>query len=134
MALDASTDTDTARESSASPDPRAAMASYAAALAAGDARLAADLFAESSLLVTPAVRLCGRQAIAGWHHDLLDGGILTVDLDGQGDDQGRLDVQTLAGPLVVEIALDASGRIGIARWLTGEQAGRCQEERTPAAT
>lgn len=37
-------------------------------------------------------------------------------------------------PRVVEIALDASGRIGTARWLIDEQAGRPQEERTRIAS
>lgn len=123
-----------AHEPDASRDPRAVMASYAAALSAGDAGLAAELFAENSLLVTPAVRLSGRAAIAAWHQDLLDGDGVMPQLGGQGNDQGRLDVQTAAGPLVVEVALDASGRIGTARWLTEEQAARSQETRTRLAT
>jgi hypothetical protein len=123
-----------AHESAASRDARTVMASYASALSAGDAALAAALFAENGLLVTPAVRLSGRGAIAEWHQDLIDGDGITPELAGQGNDQGRLDVLTLAGPLVVEIALDASGRIGTARWLTREQAGRSQEDRTRTAS
>ncbi len=123
-----------AHELTASRDARAVMASYASALASGDAALAADLFAENSLLMTSAVRLTGRAAIAAWHQDLLDGDDVTPELAGQGNDQGRLDVQTAAGPQVVEVALDASGRIGTARWLAPEQAGRSQEDRTHTAT
>jgi hypothetical protein len=123
-----------AHEPTAPRDPRAVMASYASALSAGDVGLCADLFAENSLLVTPAVRLSGRGAIAEWHQDLLDSDGVTPVLAGQGNDQGRLDVETPAGRLVVEVALDASGRIGTARWLTEEQASRPQETRTRMAT
>lgn len=123
-----------AHEPTTARDPRAVMASYASALSAGDAALCADLFAENSLLVTPAVRLSGRGAIAEWHQDLLDGDGVTPVLAGQGNDQGRLDVETPAGLLVVEVALDASGRIGTARWLTEDQASRSQETRTRTAT
>jgi hypothetical protein len=45
-----------AHEATASRDPRAVMASYASALATGDAALAAGLFAENGLLVAPAAR------------------------------------------------------------------------------
>jgi ketosteroid isomerase-like protein len=120
----------TARDTGARRDPRAVMAAYAAALKDGDAAVAADLFAENSLLVTPEARLTGRAAIAGWHRDLLAAGAVTASPDGQGNDQGRLEVSGPGGQLVVEVALDASGRIGTARWLTGEQAARPQEERT----
>jgi hypothetical protein len=48
---------------------------------------------------------------------------------GQGNDQGRLEVTGRGDPLVVELALDASGRIGTARWLSGEQRARPQDER-----
>jgi hypothetical protein len=115
-------------------DPRSVMAAYAAALADADAGVAASLFAENSLLITPAVRLTGRQAIHQWHDDLLDGDeSVTPALSGQGNDKGRLDVETAGGRFVVELSLDASGRIGTARWLTQEEASRAQEEQTRTA-
>jgi hypothetical protein len=118
-----------AHEPGASRDPKAVMAAYAAALADGDAALAADLFAERSLLVTSGPHLSGRAAIAGWHRDLLGRGAVRARPAGQGSDQGRLEVDGPDGPRVVELAFDASGRIGTARWLTLEQASRPQEER-----
>jgi hypothetical protein len=115
-------------------DPRSVMAAYAAALSSGDAAVAASLFAERSLLVTPAVRLTGRQAVREWHDDLLDGDeSVSPELAGQGNDTGRLDVDTVAGSFVVELSLDAAGRIGTARWLTKEQASRSQEEQARTA-
>lgn len=119
-----------AHERDASRDPKPVMTAYAAALADGDALLAADLFAENSLLITSGPHLSGREAIAGWHRDLLGRGALTATPSGQGSDQGRLEVHGPDGPRVVEVALDASGRIGTARWLTVEEASRPQEERS----
>ena len=123
-----------AHEADASRDPKAVMAAYAVALEAGDSGLAAELFAERSLLVTPEMRLTGREAIAAWHEELLRGDPVQARPAGQGNDQGRLEVRAPDGPRVVELALDASGRIGTARWLTEEQASRSQEERTRTAT
>jgi hypothetical protein len=115
-------------------DPRSVMAAYAAALAEADAGVAASLFAERSLLITPAVRLTGRQAIQQWHDDLLDGDEgVSAELGAQGNDTGRLDADTVAGRFIVELSLDASGRIGTARWLTQEEASRAQEEQTRTA-
>ena len=50
------------------------------------------------------------------------------------DDAARLEVASAAGRFVVELSFDASGRIGTARWLTPEEAGRPQEERERSAT
>ena len=111
-------------------DPRGVMAAYSRALAAADAAAVAALFAEHSLLVAPDRRCSGRDAIGGWHRELLAGGKLDARPGGQGNDQGRLEVRGPSGAFwVVELAFDAAGRIGTARWLTPEQAGRPQDER-----
>ena len=115
-------------------DPRSVMAAYAAALSGGDAAVAASLFTERSLLITPAVRLTGREAIHQWHDDLLDADeSVSPELGGQGNDTGRLDVDTVGGRFVVELALDPAGRIGTARWLTEDEASRPQEEQARTA-
>jgi SnoaL-like domain len=107
---------------------------YVSALEAGDAGLAADLFAENGLLASADERITGRAGIAGWHEDLLRRGPVAATLAGQGNDTGRLEVDSGAGRWAVELALDAAGRIGTARWLTPAEAERPQEERERSAT
>ena len=114
--------------------PKALMTAYASALGAGDAGLAADLYAENGLLASADERVSGRSGIAGWHEDLLARGQVTASPAGQGNDTGRLEVDGPAGRFVVELAFDASGRIGTARWLTADEADRPQEERERTAT
>ena len=115
-------------------EPEAVMTAYASALDAGDAGLAADLYAENSLLASADERLSGRPGIAGWHEDLLARGAVTASPSGQGNDTGRLEVEGPAGRYVVELAFDAAGRIGTARWLTPAEAGPPQEQRERTAT
>jgi SnoaL-like domain len=124
----------TAHDPEAERGPKAVMAAYAAALDAGDAGLAADLYAENSLLTSADERISGRAGISGWHEDLLGRGRVTARPAGQGNDGGRLEVDSAAGQFVVELAFDASGRIGTARWLTPGEAERPQEERERTAT
>jgi hypothetical protein len=114
--------------------PKALMTAYASALEAGDAGLAADLYAENALLTSADERLTGRSGIAGWHEDLLSRGAVTASPSGQGNDTGRLEVDGPTGRQVVELAFDASGRIGTARWLTTDEAAQPQEERERTAT
>lgn len=115
-------------------EPEAVMTAYASALDAGDAGLAADLYAENSLLDSADERISGRPGISGWHEDLLRRGQVTARPAGQGNDSGRLEVDSAAGRFVVELAFDASGRIGTARWLTPAEAGLPQEQRERTAT
>ena len=115
-------------------EPEAVMDAYASALDAGDAGLAADLYAENSLLASADERISGRPGISGWHEDLLRRGQVTARPAGQGSDRGRLEVDSAAGRFVVELAFDASGRIGTARWLTPAEAGLPQEQRERTAT
>jgi hypothetical protein len=115
-------------------EPEAVMTAYASALDAGDAGLAADLYAENSLLASADERISGRPGISGWHEDLLRRGQVTARPAGQGSDRGRLEVDSAAGRFVVELAFDASGRIGTARWLTPAEAGLPQEQRERTAT
>jgi len=115
-------------------EPEAVMTAYASALDAGDAGLAADLYAENSLLASADERISGRPGISGWHEDLLHRGQVTARPAGQGSDRGRLEVDSAAGRFVVELAFDASGRIGTARWLTPAEAGLPQEQRERTAT
>jgi hypothetical protein len=124
----------TAHDPEAARGPKAVMAAYAAALDAGDAGLAADLYAENSLLTSADERISGRAGITGWHEDLLRRGRAAARPAGQGNDRGRLEVDSAAGRFVVELAFDASGRIGTARWLTSEEADLPQEERERTAT
>jgi hypothetical protein len=114
--------------------PKAVTAAYASALAAGDAGLAAELYAENGLVTTADERISGRSGIAGWHEDLLGRGPVATRPAGQGNDRSRLEVDSAAGPYVVELAFDASGRIGTARWLTPGEADLPQEERERTAT
>src|ERR687893_456179 len=95
---------------------------------------AADLYAENSLLTSADERISGRPGIAGWHEDLLRRGQVTARPAGQGNDRSRLEVDSAAGRFVVELAFDASGRIGTARWLTAAEANLPQEERGRTAT
>jgi hypothetical protein len=111
-----------------------AMMAYASALEGGDAALAAGLYAEQALLTSADERLTGRPGIAGWHEDLLSRGAVSARPAGQGNDAGRLEVNGPAGRYLVELAFDASGRIGTARWLTPEEADLSQEERQRSAT
>jgi hypothetical protein len=114
--------------------PKAVATAYASALAAGDAGLAADLYAANGLLTSADERLSGRSGIAGWHENLLRRGPVTARPAGQGNDASRLEVDSAAGRFVVELAFDASGRIGTARWLTPDEAGLPQEQREQTAT
>ena len=124
----------TAHDPEAERGPRAVMTAYAEALEAGDASLAADLYAENGLLTSADERISGRAGIAGWHEDLLGRGRATATPAGQGNDRSRLEVDSAAGRYVVELAFDASGRIGTARWLTPAEADLPQEERERTAT
>jgi hypothetical protein len=124
----------TAHDPGAERGPRAVTTAYADALEAGDAGLAADLYAENGLLTSADERISGRAGIAGWHEDLLGRGRVTATLAGQGNDASRLEVDSAAGSHVVELAFDASGRIGTARWLTPEEADLPQEARERSAT
>jgi hypothetical protein len=124
----------TAHDPEAERGPRAVMTAYASALAAGDAGLATDLYAENGLLTSADERISGRAGIAGWHEDLLRRGRVEATPAGQGNDGGRLEVDSTAGRFVVELAFDASGRIGTARWLTSAEASQPQERRERTAT
>ena len=124
----------TAHDPDAERGPRAVMESYASALRAGDAGLAADLYAANGLLTSADERLSGRDGITGWHEDLLARGAVEARPSGQGNDTGRLEVSSPAGRFVVELAFDASGRIGTARWLTRDEAAQSQEQRERTAT
>jgi hypothetical protein len=124
----------TAHDPGAERGPRGVTAAYAEALEAGDAGLAADLYAEHGLLTSADERISGRAGITGWHEDLLGRGRVTATPAGQGNDASRLEVDSATGPQVVELAFDASGRIGTARWLTPEEAELPQEERERSAT
>ena len=121
-------------ESGQDRGPSALMVAYASALEAGDAGLAAGLYAENALLTSADERLTGRSGIAGWHEDLLSRGPVTASPSGQGNDAGRLLVDGPTGRWVVELAFDAAGRIGTARWLTPDEADQSQEERERTAT
>ena len=124
----------TAHDPQAERGPRAVATAYASALAAGDAGLATDLYAEHGLLTSADERIWGRSGIAGWHEDLLRRGRVVATPAGQGNDRSRLEVASAAGRYVVELAFDASGRIGTARWLTPAEADLPQEERERTAT
>ena len=124
----------TAHDPEAERGPKAVMTAYASALAAGDASLATDLYAENSLLTSADERISGRAGIAGWHEDLLRRGPVQATPAGQGNDRSRLEVDSAAGRFVVELAFDASGRIGTARWLTPDEANLPQEQRERTAT
>jgi hypothetical protein len=125
---------ETAHDPEAERGPETVTAAYASALAAGDAGLAADLYAENGLLTSADERLRGRSGIAGWHEDLVRRGPVRARAAGQGNDRSRLEVDSAAGRFVVELAFDASGRIGTARWLTPEEANLPQEQRERTAT
>ena len=124
----------TAHDPGAERGPRAVATAYASALEAGDAGLAADLYAEQGLLTSADERISGRAGIAGWHEDLLGRGRAAATPAGQGNDRSRLEVDSAAGRFVVELAFDASGRIGTARWLAPEEANLPQETRERTAT
>jgi ketosteroid isomerase-like protein len=127
-------DAGTAHDPGAERGPKAVMTAYASALEAGDAGLAADLYAENGLLTSADERISGRAGIAGWHEDLLRRGRAVATPAAQGNDASRLEVETAAGHYVVELAFDASGRIGTGRWLAPDEAGLPQEERERSAT
>ena len=121
-------------ESGQDRGPSALMVAYASALEAGDAGLAAGLYAGNALLTSADERLTGRSGITGWHEDLLArGGVRAVPAS-TGNDTGRLEVDGPTGRQVVELAFDPSGRIGTARWLTPAEAGPPQEQRERTAT
>jgi hypothetical protein len=124
----------TAHDPEAERGPKVLMTAYASALDAGDAGLAADLYAENALLTSADERLSGRSGITGWHEDLLSRGPVRARPSGQGNDTGRLEVDGPTGRYLVELAFDASGRIGTARWLTPDEADQPQEERERTAT
>jgi hypothetical protein len=123
-----------AHEPGAERGPRAVMEAYVSALRAGDGGLAADLYAANGLLTAADERLTGRAGIAGWHEDLFARGAVQARPSGQGNDTGRLEVSGPGGRFVVELAFDASGRIGTARWLTHAEAAQPQERRERTAT
>ena len=125
---------ETGGQERAGREPKAVATAYAEALEAGDAGLAADLYAENGLLTSADERISGRAGIAGWHEDLLRRGRVEAIPAGQGNDGGRLEVDSAAGRFVVELAFDASGRIGTARWLTPAEASQPQERRERTAT
>ena len=125
---------ETAHDPEAERGPKAVMTAYAEALEAGDAGLAADLYAENGLLTSADERISGRAGIAGWHEDLLRRGRAAATPAGQGNDRSRLEVDSAAGRYVVELAFDAAGRIGTARWLTPAEANLPQETRERTAT
>ena len=111
----------TADQAPVGAGPTPIMVAYASAL---DAGLAAGLFAENALLTSADERLTGRSGIAGWHEDLLSRGAVTASPSSRGNDAGRLEVDGPTGRYVVELAFDASGRIGTARWLTRDEAAQ----------
>jgi hypothetical protein len=124
----------TAHDPQAERGPKSVMAAYAAAMAEGDAALAADLYASDGLLTSADRRLQGRDDIAGWHRDLFAEDAVVARPSGQGNDAGRLEVEAGDQRWVVELSFDASGRIGTARWLTPDEAGMSQEDRQRTAT
>jgi hypothetical protein len=82
------------------------------------------------VLTSTDERLTGRSGITGWHEDLLARGAVEAQANGT----GRLEVSSPAGRFVVELALDASGRIGTARWLTHAEAAQPRGQRERTAT
>jgi ketosteroid isomerase-like protein len=123
----------TAHDPEADRGARTVLAAYAAALSAGDAAQAADLFAEQGTVWTEGEQHPGREAVRRWHEQLLAGGAVRAEPAGQGNDTGRLEVHGVGGVRAVELAFDASGRIGSARWLAVDAARLPQEERTRRA-
>jgi hypothetical protein len=121
------------RDPQAERGPGTVTSAYASALAAGDAGLATDLYAEHGLLTSADEHISGRSGIAGWHEDLLGRGRVAATPSAQGNDRSRLEVDSAAGRYVVELAF-AAGRIGTARWLTPAEADLPQEERERTAT
>src|SRR4029453_2538456 len=89
-----------AHDPGAERGPRAVATAYASALEAGDAGLAADLYAEQGLLTSADERISGRAGIAGWHEDLLRRGRATAAPAGQGNDPTPPEVATGAGRYV----------------------------------
>jgi hypothetical protein len=122
-----------AHDRDAERGPRAVLEGYATALADGLPRAAADLFAENAAVYSEDRQVNGRAAILRWHETLIGRGALHARPSGQGNDTARLEVDGPLGPRIVELAFDASGRIGSARWLRPESAAVEQEERTRRA-
>jgi hypothetical protein len=123
----------TAHDPDADRGARTVMTAYAAALADGSAAAATDLFAESGAVYTETGQHIGRDAVRGFHDTLLADGPVAAHPAGQGNDTGRLELDD-GGPVrAVELAFDASGRIGSARWLGEEAAALPQEERVRRA-
>src|SRR6266511_235534 len=92
-----------AHDPGAERGPRVVMEAYASALRAGDAGLAADLYAANGLLTSTDERLSGRSGITGWHEDLLARGAVEARPSGQGNDTGRLEVSSPVGRFVVDL-------------------------------
>src|SRR3954452_4737239 len=115
----------TAHDPDADRSPKVVATAYANALASGEAATAAGLFAESGAVYTATAQHIGRAAVASFHDDLLAGGAVTATPGGQATDTARTE---LAGGGVVELAFDASGRIGSARWLDQASAALPHEE------
>jgi hypothetical protein len=109
---------------------RAMLEGYATALVDGKASAASDLFAENAAVYSEERQINGRGEILRWHEELLGRGKLSARAVGQGNDTARLDVEGPSGRRVVELAFDATGRIGSARWLRPDSAALGQEERT----
>jgi hypothetical protein len=119
-----------AHDPNAARGPRAMLEGYAAALLNRQPGEAADLFAENGAVYSEDRQVNGRSAILRWHEELFGHGRLTARPAGIGNDTARLDVQGPTGPRVVELAFDATGRIGSARWLRPDTAALGQEDRT----
>ena len=124
----------TADQAPVGAGPTPIMVTYASALDAGDAGLAAGLFAENALLTSADERLrAAPGSPAGTK--ISSRGAGHGHPSSQGNDAGRLEVDGPTGGYVVELAFDASGRIGTARWLTpGRGHPQPQEERERSAT
>jgi hypothetical protein len=123
-------DLDTAAHDPDAPrNPRLVMQAYANALGGGDASAAAAVYAQNAAVFTEDGQVNGREEILRWHERLLGAGAVHAEPVGQGNDAGRLNVHGPGGDRVVELAFDASGRIGSARWLRPESAAASQEDR-----
>jgi hypothetical protein len=123
----------TAHDPDADRGARTVMTAYTAALADGSAAAAADLFAETGAVYTETEQHAGRDAVRGFHETLLADGPIAAHPAGQGNDTGRLELDGDGPVRAVELAFDASGRIGSARWLGEQAAALPQEERTRRA-
>jgi hypothetical protein len=123
----------TAHDPGADRGARTVMTAYAQALADGSAPAAADLYAESGAIYTDTAQYIGRDAVRGFHETLLADGPVSARPAGQGNDTGRLELAGDGPVRAVELAFDASGRIGTARWLSEAATSLPQEERVRRA-